>query len=424
MQLFLACLAVCAAKIVEISVQSVKTVCMVKGERKLAAFLGFIECLVWGFVISAVISSLSRNVLLLLAYSIGYSSGLVLGSVIESKLALGTSSIQIMVDKENMEKVEKYLKLEEDLKYYKEKLTKIEERKANKEPYKVIIEKNKNVKWLIVIMLIFILTGFLTPIGDIPFTYYLRTSQGNTMEHISEHLPLTLAEHIDVVSMILIYLAILIFTDCKMTLRDLFMLGGLVLLMFMTRRQVSMMALITCIILNRLITYVFEKHDKGGIERFENMMVKVPGMLITICFVVVLSSYFIEPKLDDEFVSKSSYPVDACDYILENLDVKNMKIYNDYNYGSYLLYRGIPVYVDSRCDLYTPEFNEGVDIFTEYIDISGLNVDYTFKFEEHGITHVMVYANSKLSSAIEKRTDTKYKRIYSDAYFELYEINM
>ena len=110
MQLFLACLAVCAAKIVEISVQSVKTVCMVKGERKLAAFLGFLECLVWGFVISAVISSLSRNVLLLLAYSIGYSSGLVLGSVIESKLALGTSSIQIMVDKENMEKVEKYLK--------------------------------------------------------------------------------------------------------------------------------------------------------------------------------------------------------------------------------------------------------------------------------------------------------------------------
>lgn len=34
-----------------------------------------------------------------------------------------------------------------------------------------------------------------------------------------------------------------------------------------------------------------------------------------------------------------------------------MKIYNEYNYGSYLLFRGIPVFVDSRADLYTPQFN-------------------------------------------------------------------
>ena len=110
MKLVIACLAVCLAKILEISIQSVKTVFMVKGERKFAAILGFIECLVWGFVISAVISSLSSNIYLLLSYCIGYSLGLFLGSVIESKLALGTSSVQIMVDKERVEKVEKYLK--------------------------------------------------------------------------------------------------------------------------------------------------------------------------------------------------------------------------------------------------------------------------------------------------------------------------
>lgn len=110
LELILTCLMICCAKIVEISIQSVKTVCMVKGERKLAAALAFVECLLWGFVISSVITSLSSNVFLLLSYCVGYASGLFLGSIIESKIALGTSSVQIMVDNDHIELVEKYLK--------------------------------------------------------------------------------------------------------------------------------------------------------------------------------------------------------------------------------------------------------------------------------------------------------------------------
>ena len=110
MATFLTCLAICGAKILEISIQSVKTVCMVKGERKLAALLAFIECLVWGFVISSVISSLSSNIWLLLSYCVGYASGLFLGSIIESKIALGTSNVQIMVDNDHVALVEQDLK--------------------------------------------------------------------------------------------------------------------------------------------------------------------------------------------------------------------------------------------------------------------------------------------------------------------------
>ena len=135
-----------------------------------------------------------------------------------------------------------------------------------------------------------------------------------------------------------------------------------------------------------------------------------------------MSFYFLYPKLGNQYVSTASYPVEASDWILENVDVENMKLYNDYNYGSYLLYRGIPVYIDSRCDLYTPEFNEGVDVFTEYLNISGLNTNYDTKFEERGITHVMVYSGSKLDLAIDNRTDDKYDLLYVDSNFKLYEI--
>jgi uncharacterized protein YebE (UPF0316 family) len=110
MEIILTCLAICAAKIVEIGISSIKTTCMVKGERKLATLLAFVECLIWGFVVSSVITSLSSNVWLLLSYCIGYAAGLFVGSIIESKIALGTSNISMIVNDENLQKLEEHFK--------------------------------------------------------------------------------------------------------------------------------------------------------------------------------------------------------------------------------------------------------------------------------------------------------------------------
>ena len=59
---------------------------------------------------SSVITSLSSNVWLLLSYCIGYATGLFVGSVIESKIALGTSTISMIVGDEYLVKVEEHLK--------------------------------------------------------------------------------------------------------------------------------------------------------------------------------------------------------------------------------------------------------------------------------------------------------------------------
>ena len=106
----LVCIIVCCAKIVEISIQSLKTCMMVKGQRLKAAALGFIECLIWGLVISTIISTLGDNYLLLLFYCFGYAVGLFLGSTIEGKIAIGTSSIELIANDENTELITTYLK--------------------------------------------------------------------------------------------------------------------------------------------------------------------------------------------------------------------------------------------------------------------------------------------------------------------------
>ncbi len=104
------CFIVCAAKIIEITIQFLKTCMMVKGERLKAAALGFVECAIWGLVISTIISTLGDNYILLLFYCIGYASGLFIGSTLENKIALGTSNLEVIANAESTSKITAYLR--------------------------------------------------------------------------------------------------------------------------------------------------------------------------------------------------------------------------------------------------------------------------------------------------------------------------
>lgn len=301
------------------------------------------------------------------------------------------------------------------------KIRQIEEKKQkiSQKAYKLQVVKNDNVKWLIVIMLICVLTGLLTPLHGTPYTYLYDTLRGNTTQFINEHLPLTLINDINFLCLIVLFIAILMFTDTKIRLRDLFMTGGLLLLALKTRRQTSMFILICSLILNRLVTSIFEKYDKGGVEKVTEKVITLPGKLITIGIIALLCYGIINPKIGNTFVDKSSYPVEAAQFMKENIDMENMRLYNEYNYGSYLLMQDIPVFIDSRCDLYTKEYNKVKDIFSDFINISNIGLHYEDKFEEYDITHVIVYKNAKINLFLAR--DNKYKQLYSDNYFCIYE---
>ncbi len=254
----------------------------------------------------------------------------------------------------NAEKInileEKLLKLNEQIDRIK-----IKRDKELENPYKIKLVKNKNVKWLILIMIICLFTGLITPLGDTPYTYLVKTMQGNTTQNINEHLPMTIYEQPEVLATIIIFLAILIFTKTKIRLSDLFMIGGLCYLMLMSRRQLSMFVLVGSIVLNRLICDMIKRYYKEPKdEKFKELRNKLAflGMIIIMS---IMSYHFAEEKSGDHYIDETTYPVQACDYILNNIDLGTAKFYNEYNYGSYMIYRGIPVFIDSRADLYAEE---------------------------------------------------------------------
>ena len=291
-------------------------------------------------------------------------------------------------------------------------------------PYKIIINKNNNVKALIIIMIICALMGLITPLGDAPYTYLYKTMQGNTTQNINEHLPMTIAQEVPIMCALVIFLAFLIFTKAKIRLSDLFMIGGLTYLMLCTKRQSTIFAIIGSIVLVRIITDSFKQYNID----YKNMAKTFVKPVVMIALIVVVSGmslYFAEPKFDDTYIDETAYPVQACDFIINysGIDLENARFYNEYNYGSYMLFRGIPVFIDSRADLYTPEFSgrEDEDIFSDFLDVSSIGKFYEDIFEKYGITHVITYENSKMNMIIRKTNDSHYNQIYGDDYFVVYE---
>lgn len=388
-----------------------------------------LHCAVWPFFF-----------VIFLPYIAEYLIFTIIDSDLIYKIRLKIYDIRIKIHKKQIEKTND----EESKKTYNAKVNKVIILKENyqekhqillnnreekrKNPYKIRYEKNKSIKWLIVIMIICAFTGLLTPLGDTPYTYLYKTMKGNTTKSISEHLPLTLIDNKEMLVLLVASLALLIFTDTKIRLKDLFMFAGLTLLMFMTRRQESMLLLLGSAVVAKLITDLFTKYDSNGLKELEEIMISSLGTIATLLLIILIAVVEIKPKLDDEFINPSSYPVEAAEYIKQNLDLNSIRLFNEYNYGSYLLFQDIPVFIDSRADLYAPEFNgekgedgkyEGQDIFSDYINTSNISKYYEDTFEKYDITHVILYKNSKLNMLLSR--DDRYLELYSDKKFVIYE---
>ncbi len=78
----------------------------------------------------------------------------------------------------------------------------------------------------------------------------------------------------------------------------------------------------------------------------------------------------------------------------------------------------IPVFIDSRLDVYCSEFND-TDIFYDFIQISNGNKHYDEVFEKYDFTHILLQPEDRVQQYICK--DENYKMIYEDEYYVLYE---
>ncbi len=204
-----------------------------------------------------------------------------------------------------------------------------------------------------------------------------------------------------------------------------FMICGLIILMLYFGRQKSIFIIIGLICINRIISEFCNSHNSSIDKQLvEAIMRKSVIVIIIICFIIVDFCLIFE-KRNDQYVDEKTYPVEMSNYILDyfkETGFYNVRIFNEYNYGSYLLYRGIPVFIDSRADLYSPEFNSGVNVFEDSESVGSFEMDIDELVEKYNITHIILSNQSQLNKVLKKIEGTKYKLVKEDENFSFYKI--
>jgi len=84
------------ARVVDVTLGTMRIIFTSRGARKLAPLLGFVEVFIWVAVISQMVKGVN-HVVSYLAYAAGFAAGNYVGMWIENRLALGTVVLRIIL---------------------------------------------------------------------------------------------------------------------------------------------------------------------------------------------------------------------------------------------------------------------------------------------------------------------------------------
>ena len=287
----------------------------------------------------------------------------------------------------------------------------------NLEKSKIILEPI-SIKMLIIAILCLVLGSFISPIGTYTYTYMFKVIGGISSTFISELQQTDIISSIGMILGLIVIDILMLATKSKMKLSDVLLFFGLYFMAILARRNQAFLYLIGTITVVRLITNFFETYDTENIlEKVNNIFSKnwVLGCT-TIVIVIGLSSNMVT-RIREKYVNERKYPVEAVNFIKENLDYKNLRIYNSFNYGSYLELSGIPAFVDSRSEIFTEEFNN-VTILKDWLETSRGNVNYNDTFAKYEIDYAIVEDKEIINTYIS--VDENYEKVFDDETFSIY----
>ena len=100
------------AKIIEVSLTTVRIVLITRGEKLYGSIIGFVEVLIWLYVISTVLIGINKAPFKMVTYASGFACGNYIGCILEEKLALGLMTINAIVSEKDGKTLAKILRTE------------------------------------------------------------------------------------------------------------------------------------------------------------------------------------------------------------------------------------------------------------------------------------------------------------------------
>ena len=104
MTLFWICVKIFFARILDVSISTLRQMIMLKGKLIISTFLAFIEVFVWFIVAREALTMDINSILIPIFYSLGYACGTLIGSFLAKCFIKGGVLIQVIVSDEKLVK--------------------------------------------------------------------------------------------------------------------------------------------------------------------------------------------------------------------------------------------------------------------------------------------------------------------------------
>lgn len=281
--------------------------------------------------------------------------------------------------------------------------------------YLKIPNHTKN-KYILLCMIACIICGFINPYGLDNVLYSIK-SFGTGTNFIGEMLPVRFNNilGLTLLGYLFFLAAIYKFVNSKTTLRYALITLGTVYMSLLSFRNFAL--LIICA--TPFLAYYLRNMRDLELNKISKSILFSYKFISIISLLVVLRIGYIAFNPDITIDSKKILPDKATDFILENIDLDSMKIYNGFNTGGYLEFRGIKTFIDSRAEVFTKNINKKEDILTDDINLAYSKVYYKDIFDKYQFTHWLIDIDSSLNVLMDR--DDAYEKIYQDEDFAVYQ---
>lgn len=167
MDLLLLCLKIFFARILDVSLGTLRTIITVKGKNLYAAMIGFIEICIWFVIVREALNTDETSIFVMLSYAGGYATGTYIGGLISGKVIKGTLSVQVItsnLDIVNIIRKNGYAVSVMNIKGQEEKdkyMLYIEVNNKSYEHLKNLIKNNDNKAFIVVNETKYVQNGFI-----------------------------------------------------------------------------------------------------------------------------------------------------------------------------------------------------------------------------------------------------------------------
>lgn len=163
----LLCFKIFFARILDVSLGTVRTIFTVKGKNLIASMIGFVEICIWFTIVREALNTDETSLWIMFSYAAGYATGTYIGGILSNKIIKTNFSVQVItgnIDLAELLRSEGYAVSLIDIKGQEEKdkyMLFIEIRHKNLDHLKEFIRKHDDKAFIVVNETKYVQNGFI-----------------------------------------------------------------------------------------------------------------------------------------------------------------------------------------------------------------------------------------------------------------------